>query len=144
MQSDIVISDCADEKEFLDSVRINGLFKYNMEKTGGKLKIPDIDIVKAARDKDGNIAGGISASTYLSALEVEVLWVGEQYRGQSIASRLLEEVENEAKEAGCVISYLTTYSFQAPEFYRKNGYEICGEVDGFPDGIKLYVLKKNL
>ena len=83
-------------------------------------------------------------STYLSSLEIEVLWVNEAYRGQSIASQLLKEMENEAKEAGCQLAHLTTYSFQAPQFYQKRGFVVCGEIDGFPNNIKLYTLKKLL
>jgi len=31
------------------------------------------------------------------------------------------------------LAHLTTYSFQAPQFYQKNGFVVCGEIDGFPD-----------
>ncbi|MNI86022.1 hypothetical protein D3C73_1430700 [compost metagenome] len=73
-----------------------------------------------------------------------MLWVSEAYRGQNISSQLLNEIENEAKEAGCLLAHLTTYSFQAPCFYQKNRYVVCGEIEGFPDNIKLYILKKLL
>ena len=140
----IIISKHCDEQEFLNAVRLNGLLKFNLDKTNGKLKIPDTEIVYVARDENGMIIGGVSGSTYLSSLEVEVLWVQESYRRQNVASRLLQEIENEAKKVGCQISHLTTYSFQAPLFYQKRGYTPCGEVDGFPDDIKLYLLKKHL
>lgn len=138
------ICNCYDEQEFLNAVRLNGLLKYNMDKTNGKLKVPDVEFAYVARNEKGVIIGGVSGCTYLSSLEVEVLWVQESYRGQNIASRLLEQIENEAKKAGCQLCHLTTYSFQSPLFYQKQGYVICGEVDGFPDDIKLYVLKKRL
>lgn len=144
MEKKFNIMDHYDEEEFLNTVRINGLLKYNMDKTKGKLKEPDIEIMKVARNENGIIIGGIAGSTYLSSLEIEVLWVSEAYRGQSIASQLLNEIENEAKEAGCLLAHLTTYSFQAPSFYQKNGYVVCGEVEGFPDNIKLHILKKLL
>jgi len=144
MPNEITIYNHCDENEFIDTVRVNGLLRYNMEKTNGKLKIPDIEIVRVARDESGTIVGGAYGCTYFSSLCLEVLWVNESYRGQNIASRLLLEVENEAKEAGCVIAHTTTYSFQAPQFYIKNGYEICGEINGFPDDVKLYTLKKQL
>nr|WP_319489569.1 GNAT family N-acetyltransferase [uncultured Caproiciproducens sp.] len=115
-----------------------------MKKTNGKLKLPNIELVNIARNDKGYIVGGVSGSTYLLSLEIEVLWVQEDYRGQKIASCLLEEIENRAKNAGCQISHLTTYSFQAPLFYQKQGYVICGEVNGFPDDIRLYTLKKQL
>ena len=140
----IVISDRCEEQEFLNAVRLNGLLKFNMDKTNGKLKVPDLEIMYVARDENGVIIGGVSGFTYLSSLEIEVLWVHEAYRGQNVASRLLHKIEDEAKQAGCRLSYLTTYSFQAPLFYQKRGYTVCGEVEGFPDDIKLYLLKKLL
>ncbi len=140
----ITISNCCDEQEFLNSVRLSGLLKYNIKQTNGKLQVPNVEFVNVARNEKGAIIGGISGSTYLSSLEIEVLWVQEDYRGQNIASRLLEEIEHRAKDAGCQLAHLTTYSFQAPCFYQKNGYVICGEINGFPDDIRLYTLKKQL
>ncbi len=144
MQTKVTISNQCDEEEFLNAVRINGLLKYNMDKTSGKLKVPDVEIIKVARNESGIIIGGISGCTYLSSLEIEVLWVSEDYREQNIASQLLKEIEVEAKKVGCCLAHLTTYSFQAPQFYQKRGFVVCGEVDGFPDNIKLYILKKQI
>lgn len=140
----ITISNCCDEQEFLNSVRLNGLLKYNMKQTNGKLQVPNVEFVNVARNEKGVIIGGVSGSTYLSSLEIEALWVQETYRGQNIASRLLAEIEHRSKESGCQLAHLTTYSFQAPLFYQKHGYVICGEINGFPDDIRLYTLKKQL
>lgn len=140
----ITISNCCDEQEFLNSVRLSGLLKYNMIQTNGKLQVPNVEFVNVACNEKGVIIGGVSGSTYLSSLEIEVLWVQEDYRGQNIASRLLEQIEHRAKDVGCQLAHLTTYSFQAPCFYQKHGYAICGEINGFPDDIRLYTLKKQL
>lgn len=140
----IIICNECDEQEFRNSVRINGLLEHNMKVTNGKLKVPDVEFTNIARNEEGVIVGGVSGSTYLSSLEIEALWVQEAYRGQKIASRLLEVIENQAKDAGCKIAHLTTYSFQAPHFYQKQGYVICGEINGFPDDIILYTLMKQL
>lgn len=128
----MTISSGCDEQEFLHAVRLNGLLQFNLDKAGGRLKIPDLELVHVARDGNDAIIGGIAGVTYLSALEIEVLWVDEACRRQGIASRLLEHVETKAGTAGSRLSHLTTCSFQAPLFYRKNGYAVCGEVDGFP------------
>lgn len=140
----ITVTACVDEQEFLREVRINGLLRYNIEQTGGKLREPDLEICYAARDENGIIVGGVQGSTYLQSLEVDVLWTRGSHRGQGIAARLLQRAEQDAREAGCLLSHLTTYSFQAPRFYEKQGYEVCGKIEGFPDGICLYVLKKPL
>ncbi|MDH6363059.1 GNAT superfamily N-acetyltransferase [Enterococcus sp. PF1-24] len=99
MSKSITISANCTKAEFLSTVRINGLLESNMDKTAGKLKVPDIEIVRVARDENHVIIGGALGSTYLSSFEVEVLWVDDAYRGQQIATRLLAEIEAEAKAA---------------------------------------------
>lgn len=92
-----------------------------------------------ARNENNSVSGRVFGVTYLSALEVETLWVHEDYKGQEVALQLLKTIEDEARSIGCQVSHLITYSFQAPLFYQKCGYSICGMVDGFPDNIQLYV-----
>lgn len=87
MKVNVTISNQCDEKEFLNAVRINGLLKYNLNKTSGKLKEPDIEITRITRDKDGIIIGGALGSTYLSSLEIEVMWVNKNYRGKILLLR---------------------------------------------------------
>lgn len=140
----ITLHEDCEKQEFFDSVRMGGLLAYNLEKTGGKLTIPTLRFTHVARNEQGVIVGGVSGFTYLSTLEVEFLWVDEAYRGQKIASRMLADMERRARDAGCQLAHLTTYSFQAPLFYQKQGYELCGEVSGFPDDIRLHLLKKQL
>lgn len=140
----ITISSNCDEQEFIQTVRINGLLEFNIKETDGKLMIPNKEILYVARNEHNSIIGGVFGVTYLSALEVEALWVHKDYRRQGVASQLLKTIEGEARSIGCQLSHLSTYSFQAPLFYQKYGYSICGTVGGFPDNIQLYVLKKQI
>lgn len=41
----ITISGKCDEQEFMQAVRLNGLLEFNMEKTDGKLMIPNKEIL---------------------------------------------------------------------------------------------------
>lgn len=140
----VTITSHCEEQEFIQTVRLNGLLKFNLEKTKGKLFVPDKNISYVARNENGAIIGGVYGAAYLSSVEIEVLWVHESFRGQGIALQLLSKTEEAAPNFGCRLSHLSTYSFQAPLFYQKCGYSICGTVDGFPDDIKLYLLKKQL
>jgi hypothetical protein len=45
---------------------------------------------------------------------------------------------------GCHNIFTNTYSFQAPEFYSKFGYESMGVVSGFPDRVTKHFFKKKL
>lgn len=39
---------------------------------------------------------------------------------------------------------LETFSFQAPEFYRKLGYQAFGVIDGYADGHQKIFMQKEL
>ena len=77
-------------------------------------------------------------------MHIDILWVDEKFRGQRLGSKLLEVAESEAKKRGCHSVHVDTMSWQAPEFYKKNGYKIISELEDIPDGNKKYHLIKNL
>ena len=52
--------------------------------------------------------------------------------------------EAEARKRGCSKATLNTFSFQAPDFYRKFGYRIVATVDGLPEGHRQHALVKEL
>jgi GNAT superfamily N-acetyltransferase len=86
--------------------------------------------------------GGISGNVYWDGLEIDVLWVSESYRGRGVAKRLLQEAEDYARSNGAVIAFLKTVD--AIEFYKRNGYEIYGQLEDRPIGSVLYHMKKRL
>jgi hypothetical protein len=51
--------------------------------------------------------------------------------------------EGRAVERGCHSAWVDTFSFQAPGFYPKLGYEVFGELD-YPPGHKRIFLQKRL
>lgn len=95
--------------------------------------------------KEGRIVAGINACMYAWYITyVHILYVDEGYRGQDLASQLLKRVEETAKAKGSKLIHLDTFSFQARDFYLKQGYEIFGTLDDCPKGHKRYYLKKVL
>jgi predicted N-acetyltransferase YhbS len=65
-------------------------------------------------------------------------------RGMGCGSQLLALAEEKACEQGAKNAYLDTFSFQAPAFYEKHGYEVFGELPDFPPGHQRFFLKKEL
>ncbi len=121
------------------------LLEYNLEAIPLSQERPFIDINRCIKNEKGDIIGGILACLALwNILSIETLWVKKEYRNQGIATILLRNVEEEAKSMGCQMIYLSTYDFQAHDFYLKNGYEIFGALDECPKGHKLYHLFKKL
>ena len=75
--------------------------------------------------KEGNkIIGIITGNSYYKEVHISDLIVLEQYRNKHIGSKLIETVESYYKNKGFENINLTTYGFQAPEFYKKCGFEI--------------------
>jgi ribosomal protein S18 acetylase RimI-like enzyme len=73
-----------------------------------------------------------------------VLWVREDSRGRGYGRTLIEAAEREGRARVCRQATLETHSFQAPEFYRKLGWEVFGVLDGYPACHRKYYLKKSL
>lgn len=71
---------------------------------------------------DGMMAAGIVAASTFSTLEVEYLFVEEEFRGRGLGAKLLREAESRAAKDGIRYVLLNTYSFQAPDFYQAQGY----------------------
>ncbi len=54
------------------------------------------------------------------------------------------KLEDIAKEKGCRLILLDSFSFQAPEFYKKHGYREYGVVEDHPKGHSQHFLEKRL
>ena len=74
--------------------------------------------------EDNKIIGIITGNSYYKEVHISDLILLEQYRNNHIGSKLMETVENYYKNKGFENINLTTYGFQAPEFYKKCGFEI--------------------
>ena len=95
-------------------------------------------------DENQNVIAGILGGTYWGWLHIDILWVDENFRSKKIGSRLLIAAENEAKKRGCHSVHVDTMSWQAPEFYKKHGYELISELDNIPNGYKKFHFIKRL
>lgn len=70
----------------------------------------------------GELAAGLSGWTWGSAAGIGMLWVHEDRRGTGTGARLLAAFEDEAAARGCTHVFVTSFTFQAPDFYRRHGY----------------------
>ena len=68
--------------------------------------------------------GLITGHSYYKEVYISDLVVLEEYRKNHIGSKLMEKVEDYFKDKGFDNINLTTRTFQAPEFYKKCGYEL--------------------
>ena len=75
---------------------------------------------------------------------IDAFWINEKDRGKGLGSKILKQAEDEAVRRGCKFAHLDSHDFQAIEFYKKNGYEIVGELQELPENHNRYLLKKQL
>ncbi|MFD8721593.1 GNAT family N-acetyltransferase [Streptomyces sp. NPDC059629] len=101
--------------------------------------------VWAMDEHSGELAGGLVGHTWTTWLHVTYLWVDGRHRGAGLGGRLLAEAERIAgRDRGCTGARLETWDFQAPEFYRKQGYDVVCVIPDYPPGITEYTLVKRL
>ena len=85
-------------------------------------------------DETGELVGGLTARTWGGLCGIELLWVREDSRKDGWGSRLLRTAEAEARRRGCDRVSVSSFTFQAPGFYRRHGYTETGRTPGIPGG----------
>jgi GNAT superfamily N-acetyltransferase len=84
------------------------------------------------RNADGKMYAGLDGFTWGGYAMIEWLWVEESERGNGLGRRLVQSAEREAATRGCAVVRVNTHTFQAPDFYRKLGYEEIGTARDAP------------
>jgi ribosomal protein S18 acetylase RimI-like enzyme len=120
------------------------VIEHNMNQISDEVKTPLINESFIMKNEKEEVVGGITATLFWGHCHIDFLWVDNDYRHSGYGKELLGKMEQLAKEKGCYLIILDTFSFQAPEFYKKQGYEVIGTVEDFPKGSKQYYLEKRL
>lgn len=118
-----------------------GISRYNKQQAGDD-KPQRLCFVLRAPDE--TILGGVIGVLYWDWLSIDLMWIKDELRGQGYGRRLLALIENEARQRGAKHAHLDTFSFQAPDFYKRHGYEVFGELTDFPTGHQRTYLVKHL
>ncbi len=95
-----------------------------------------------ATDESGAVVGGAVGRSWGRCCELLQLWVAPEHRAHGVGSRLLQAFEAHARTRGCSTFYLTTLSYQAPEFYRRHGYTVLAQIAGYPNGIVKFLMQR--
>lgn len=120
-----------------DSARIHAMLQqYNME------YMKDSGTFCYQLEENDSIIAGIVAEAVHDTVEVAYLFVSSAHRGKGCGRRLLLQVEEEARRHQMKRILLNTYSFQAPDFYRKMGYTELFSIDPcFKDCAQYFFMK---
>ncbi len=126
-----------DEVQYLE----DRIYEYNSGVTGigdGRW------LAVFSRDGFGRIIAGICGNTWGGACEIRQFWVEESHRHRGLGTRLFRAAEREARRRGCSQILLMTFSFQAPEFYERNGFEVVATIADHPRGHRNLLMRKRL
>jgi ribosomal protein S18 acetylase RimI-like enzyme len=96
------------------------------------------------RDDNGVMYAGLDGFTWGGYAMIEWLWVAEAARRDGLGRKLVRAAEREAAARGCTVVRVNTHTFQAPEFYRKLGYEEIGRAHDAPVGYGEVLFTKRL
>jgi len=118
-----------------------GLLEYNLERIEDK---NPKDLGVYFQNETGEKLAGLIGDTHGNWLTVKYLWVSEELRGKHIGSQILKQAEDTAKQRGCKYAFLDTFSFQAPMFYKKHGYQEVFALEEYPVTGKRYYFTKTL
>ena len=118
---------CEPKKEDIDFIEA-GLREYNRSHTGIEALKKNAVFAK----EENEIIGGIIYVCFKPWAYIQLLWVSDDLRGKGYGAKLIKAAEDDARRKGSTKAMVDTFSFQAPEFYRKQGYSEVSRIEGYP------------
>ena len=97
-----------------------------------------------AEDSEKKIIGAVTGRAYYNEVHIGDLIVDKSHRRSGLGKRLVGAVEDCYKGKGYDVITLTTFGFQAPEFYKKMGYTVEFIRTNKDPKLTKYFLKKTL
>ncbi|MFC6288583.1 GNAT family N-acetyltransferase [Nocardioides sp. GCM10027113] len=113
----------------LDSRLSDELDRHNFAATGHS---DARELTVRISDASGELVAGLSGWTWGTAAGIGMVWVRDDARRGGWGGRLLAAAESEAAGRGCVQMTVSSFTFQAPDFYRRHGYVEFARTEGIP------------
>ena len=132
----IPIDPSPDDVQYLE----DRIYEFNSRATG----IADGELLAFfVRERD-RVVAGICGNTWGGTCELRQFWVDEPQRHRGLGTKLFRAAELEARRRGCTQIVLMTFSFQAPAFYERHGFEVVATIDDHPRGYQNFLMRKRL
>jgi ribosomal protein S18 acetylase RimI-like enzyme len=136
----LTLTDFPDDR--VRAVVTRGLDAHNLEAAGYVDRKPLAVIV--SDPKTGEVVGGAVGRTGFGLLFIDLVYLPTSMRGRSIGRRMMEMAEAEGRKRGCKAAVLYTINFQAPDFYKRLGWRVFGEIPCDPPGTSRFFMTKEL
>lgn len=116
-----------------------GFKDHDIEKTGTSgIEEPICFYIEAK----GKIVSSIVCRLFWGALHIKYVYTHKEHRNNGHASSIMKEVMSFAEKNKCPFAFIETMNFQAPEFYKKFGFEVEFERSGFSQNTSFLYLRK--
>ncbi|MBT2571390.1 GNAT family N-acetyltransferase [Planococcus sp. ISL-110] len=135
---EITQQEVAEDRDFIRKKVI----EHNNASLPGEEKSQFEQMSFIVRNDEREIIGGLTATGFWRHLHIDFLWVDPASRGQRIAEKLMAQAEAYARSKDHRLMVVDTLSFQAPAFYKKQGFSEFGVIKDFPEGHNHYYFEK--
>ncbi len=119
--SEVLVKRVSEEDETIRDFIHNGFTRYG-EQNDVVLSYEEFCFV--AESSEGKIVGVITGRAYYNEVHIGDLIIDEHHRRTGLGRRLVYSVEDAYRDKGYTVVTLSTFAFQAPEFYKKLGYTV--------------------
>ena len=119
---------------------VDGVVEYGLSQVDGIMT--EQWVIHAV--ENGEIIGGATGRIHFHQSYLDNLWVKYELRNQGIGSKIHEEVVEISTRSSCSRIQLNTLNLQAVKLYKRLGYEILAEIEGYVDGFCLYYMAKKI
>jgi GNAT superfamily N-acetyltransferase len=132
----IPVEPTPDDVQYLE----DRIYEFNSNATN----ITDGELLGFFIREGDRIVAGICGNTWGGTCELRQFWVEESQRRRGLGTRLFQAAEREARRRGCAQIVLMTFSFQAPAFYDRHGFEVVATIEDHPYGHRNLLMRKRL
>ncbi|WP_406278342.1 GNAT family N-acetyltransferase [Embleya sp. NBC_00896] len=139
-RADLVVTDAPKPADI--ALISDALDRFNIRNTGIDDRQPLAVLVRDPRTHQ--VIGGLTGRTSLGLFFVDLFFLPPELRGSGLGGEILRQAEQEARARGCRAAVLYTITFQAPGFYRKQGWKDLGEVPCDPPGTSRVFMTKEI
>ena len=126
---------------------IEQVFREQYEASFGSARLEELEPKDyyLTREEEGRLIALLHAQQVLGNIHIKALVVDKEHQKKGLGASLLAELEEKAEKVGVNSITLSTKSYQAKDFYVKQGYEIYASLSDVPQkGVTKYHFIKRL
>lgn len=91
---------------------------------------------------DGDrLAGSVIGKVFFNWIHIDLIWVENEYQRRGLGTKLMKMAAQKALETGIDGIEVWTQNWQAPDFYRKLGYDEFATLEDFAPGRKRHAFR---